>query len=84
MLDWPNRMQSPTLSKCDVALITRLKLAVGDKKEVTGTNTFQSFINKLSKLHPKNKCELKSLAAVVDNQILRIGRIFYIHKQGFR
>ena len=58
----------------------RLELAVGDtNKEVTGINSFQSFIDKLYTTYhasPKNKRELKMCAAGLESQLLTIGRIF--------
>lgn len=60
----------------------RLELAVCDTlKEVSGTNNFQSFIEKLYALYhqsPKNMNELNLCAASLESNLLRIGKIFSI------
>jgi len=60
----------------------RLELAVADcLKEVSGINHFQSFIEKLYSLYhmsPKNMNELKECANSIDQQLLKIGKIFTI------
>lgn len=60
----------------------RLELAVCDTlKEVSGTNNFQSFIEKLYALYhqsPKNMNEFNLCAASLESNLLRIGKIFSI------
>lgn len=60
----------------------RLELAVADcLKEVSGINHFQSFIEKLYSLYhmsPKNMNKLKECANSIDQQLLKISKIFTI------
>lgn len=60
----------------------RLELAVGDAlKDVTETNHFKIFLEKLYSLYslsPKNQRELATAAESLDTQILKIGKIFTI------
>lgn len=57
----------------------RLELAVNDTiKEVSGTNNFKSFIDKLYTVYscsPKNKVELRQCATALEVQLLTIGKV---------
>lgn len=60
----------------------RLELAVNDVvEEVSGINHFKIFMDKLFSLYhqsPKNQVELETVAAALNTEILRIGRVLSV------